>query len=826
MKPALILIRPLDRAAGARVDLRIGDAPLADYYGLTGVPWQPALSRRPTLSQELMSPDMNGKVQVGTARFEIDLRQLTGITLPLNLYWRGAAVTLLTEAAIMDNGATPEFTGIVQTASVDLDSQKVTIEATVSSTLIEKPLLTLEFDGSQGLGGDPDKRGTLRPAGFGAVFNIEPVWFDNVRNIGQIDGYGNTVSIGWCGEGLSSLGPRSANYASYAALAQAIDQGLVPPGRWATAIADGCIGLGAPAVGVITCHAVFGTNRPGAMMKRWLSHAAHAAVPAENIDTASFDALDVAVPRAVHYWTAEQRQVDDLLEAMSASCNATPIVTFQSKVAVTRAIGGVVVGTLDRSGSVDPRVLNWRSADSAAPYYQLKARAARPASVLTYDQVNYGGELIDRGVFRLDTTYREANIVWLKDGSQWLYRNITPSSGHVPPVGQEADEWWQNMQPATKASDILYDDGQTVQYLQPAEPAATNTADPNSAFGGRTVQQMIDDLDLNGLTIDDLAFLQDTRDQLMLARTTLDGQPIATAVVQRINEAKTDSSAAVEAVTFLGARVDDNKAEVQQLLQAKADSDSATALAFQNLNVAQGQNYAQIQSLQEVVVGPAGASARAVFALDVNGKVVGIVATNDGTVGVLDLLFDAYIIRGPDGLPLIQTDGSVVYINNLVANKFEDHSVKTAALDINAATKPLLWQKSYAGVSGQTAFGATSEGTWYEFGEPGDKANTGTIALKTGAGAMISFQINAQRSGGNSDVHQYRIKRTAAGGGVVYLASSPRIRFTTDITMAGWTWMDLGVPADDTYRYTLEFNRIVGNGTYYEASLSTTILKA
>src|SRR3546814_1592541 len=77
-------------------------------------------------------------------------------------------------------------------------------------------------------------RGVLKPAGFGTMENIEPVWFDTTRWIGCIDGYGNTTAITKLMEGLDDRGAAVANYASYTALAAAIDTGVVAPGRWAT----------------------------------------------------------------------------------------------------------------------------------------------------------------------------------------------------------------------------------------------------------------------------------------------------------------------------------------------------------------------------------------------------------------------------------------------------------------------------------------------------------------------------------------------------------------------------------------------------------------
>src|SRR3546814_20179799 len=94
-------------------------------------------------------------------------------------------------------------------------------------TTLFRSLLTVEFTGGGGASGEAAMRGVLKPAGFGTMENIEPVWFDTTRWIGCIDGYGNTTAITKLMEGLDDRGAAVANYASYTALAAAIDTGVV-----------------------------------------------------------------------------------------------------------------------------------------------------------------------------------------------------------------------------------------------------------------------------------------------------------------------------------------------------------------------------------------------------------------------------------------------------------------------------------------------------------------------------------------------------------------------------------------------------------------------
>lgn len=450
MRHVAILLRPLLAGTSTRVDVRVADGPNADAFALMGQAWEPAVSRRPSTSQELMSPDLDGKVQPGKATFEILMAAILAVQYPATLIWHGAPVTIYGEQNEQDLGATPEFTGTITSASFDDQYSSLSVTAEVSTAAFDVNFLKLDFDGSGGLGGDAAKRGTLKPAGMGVNKNCEPVWFDETRNIGMLDGYNNLISVQGLYEGRSSLGASVGDYASYALLAAAIDSHAVPPGRWATCIADGLVGLGAPPTGRVTADATFGTNRAGAMIRRILQ--THCGISSGLIDTAAFNALDatanVNVP--MHYWTADQRNAKDLIERIAGGCNATPIVNFQGQITITRGLGGANAGTLNRDGSTVPRVLDWRSAETDAPFWQLKARVARPGVVMTRDEINYEDTIVDRGVYNAGTVYRLGNLVWLDDKSSWLYTNPTASSGHAPPTSgafPASNSWWFQQTP-------------------------------------------------------------------------------------------------------------------------------------------------------------------------------------------------------------------------------------------------------------------------------------------------------------------------------------------------------------------------------------------
>lgn len=479
MKTTLIKVSPLNTVTNARVDLYVGDAGNAQDLGAGGIFWEPAIIVRPQLSIELLSPDLNGSIQVGKMHVEFNLGLVRQVQSPERLYWNGAAIALQADGVLEGPTASPEFIGYVTAYTYDKDTRRLALDCKVSTKLYDKNLLTKQFGGGGGIDGDAGFRGTLLPAAFGTVKNIEPIWFDATRNIGMLDGYDNTLSIDWLGEGLASFGPRVADYATYALLAAAIDAAAVAPGEWATCVAKGLVGLGAPPAGRISVHATFGYGTPGTWITRILE--THAGLSGALIDTvamAAFDAeLAALLPNdgASHYWTSSQRQILDLLSAIGRCYNGSVLATFQGLVSITRAVVTAPVAALDLNGGSVPPVLNWKQNAPTAPAYLVAGRSARPASVFTFNDVNYKDTIVDRGLYNSATIYQAGNIVWLGNGEEHLYINDTPSAGHLPPVPTaigDHDAYWECLKLAT-----TYTDGTPIDDVQPRDPGATQNDD-------------------------------------------------------------------------------------------------------------------------------------------------------------------------------------------------------------------------------------------------------------------------------------------------------------------------------------------------------------
>lgn len=474
MKPLLFHVRPMTLATGVRSDVRLGSVPSPVYAGLGGFQWEGAVSRRPRFMLDLMSPQLDGRVQTARGDFMVNLNHVQAVTDPQGMMWSGAPITVY-DATSLDYANMPiEFTGIVANASLDIWTRQIILNLEVEKGKLDRPLLTLEFTGGGGLTGDADKRGTLMPAGFGFNENCEPLWFDATNNVGMLDGYGNLTTVHGLYEGGNDLGASFGNYATYALLVAA----PIPRGRWATCLAQGLVRLGAPPAGRISCDATFrgaagtGPNLPGGLIRRILE--THAGIATAELDTASFSALDIAVPRLVHYWTKEQRQVQNLVEAISASCNATTLILLNGKIAVTRAFGGTNLATLNRMGTSTLPVTDWQIASAEEPLWRMRARTCRPGTVFSDDEILYEDDLEDKGAWSVTETYRQGHLVWLSDGSQWLYINATPTAGNAPPAAPAtSNAYWQRKRAPTTAADLVYGDGATLESLKPAIAGAT-----------------------------------------------------------------------------------------------------------------------------------------------------------------------------------------------------------------------------------------------------------------------------------------------------------------------------------------------------------------
>lgn len=464
----LIAIQPLNLSTGARETVRVASAQDRRLTGLDGQVWVPALVQSPVLAIRLFDGDFSSSVEPGSASFVINLGEVGQTYANAYAYlWAGAPVSIYAEEPGTAWPWTRRFVGKVR--QFEKDGKRLQLVAEVDTAALEKDVLYLKYAGTTGLEGGADLKDRVRPWVWGHVKGIEPIQIDIDNSVFQVSGYGAIGGIPEIYERGSSFGASMGNYANYAALVAA----TIPPGRWATCVAQGLFRLGAPPFGVITAdvrgHLVGGSvpRRTGAIIN---AMAAALGISSDSINSASLDALDAAVPRNINAYLTEQVTFIDLARQLCLPCNAYSGMSWEGKFFAVRPVFDSVALTLHGQGRADPPVLKIIEGGVNPPFKKTIFGADRCWRVHTTNEIAYQDILVDRGRYQPGETYRPGNIVDLADGSRWLYTADTASSGNAPSAGSA---FWTLISDQVEP---LYDDGTPMRDLQPAEAEATKGA--------------------------------------------------------------------------------------------------------------------------------------------------------------------------------------------------------------------------------------------------------------------------------------------------------------------------------------------------------------
>lgn len=461
----LIEIQPLNLSSGDRESVRVASAQDRRITGLNSVVWVPAIVQTPVLTIRLFDGDFGSSVQPGTATFSMNLAEVEK-TYP-NAYaylWAGAPVSIYAEEPGTAWPWTRRFVGKV--SRFEKESSRLQLVAEVDTAALGKDVLSLTYAGTTGIEGGADLKDRPRPWVLGHVKGIEPVQIDVDNSVFQVSGYGPIGSISALYERGSSFGDPMADHADYAALVAA----TIPPGRWATCLAQGLFRLGAPPFGVITAdvegHKVGSVvpRRTGAIIR---TVAAAIGIASGSIDAASMDALDAAVARNVGIYLTEQETFIDLAQRMCLPCNAYSGMSWQGEFFAVRPVFGSAALTLHGQGRADPQVLRMVEGGVNPPFKKTIFGADKCWRVHSTTDIAYQDILVDRGRYQAGETYRAGNIVDLADGSRWLYIADTATSGNPPQAGSA---FWELISDQVQP---VYLDGTPMEDLKPAEPGAT-----------------------------------------------------------------------------------------------------------------------------------------------------------------------------------------------------------------------------------------------------------------------------------------------------------------------------------------------------------------
>lgn len=251
---------------------------------------------------------------------------------------------------------------------------------------------------------------------------------------------------------------------------------------------------------------------------------------------------------------------------------------------------------------------------------------------------------------------------------------------------------WVSASVAT-AEVIPVTDWENVTDSTGARPAdyATVGAPTGTYVGDRPVTQVISDIDkalggsdaaakaaadakasiaLNTDSIVKGALRQEDYQAVLDARTTLNGQPIGTVLTDLKTQTTENNTALATTLALIGAKNGDGSAFVLNLDVAKVTPTQSLAEKFTAIDATSGGNTASIKTLNEVVVGASGGTARAVLNLDVNGFVSGTVATNNGTSSDFTVIATNFkVVSDVNGTAVIPfaVQGDKAYLKNVIA---------------------------------------------------------------------------------------------------------------------------------------------------------------
>ncbi len=474
--PVVVQIDAYDPVGGLPVTLRAGSLDEPGVCHLGDMLWWPALSKLPTLRYDLFDGSFAAQITAPTSSLTLQIEQWPDFG---RYALANARIRLWTGAAGTDWSAwTLRFDGRVS-AQPKVAGAAASVDFGVDDSWLDAALLTT-YAGTTGIEGSAELKGQAKPLALGAPRYVPGKLIDSINSVFQISAYGAIGGVEAALEKLARFSAPVGDRPSYASLVAAD----IPAGRWATCRASGLVRFGAPPEGLITFLAqgdIAGSDgwarTPGKLIRRLATLSGGAG----KIDDASLNALDAARPYNLSLYVEEQTTARELIQRIAAGCNAVAGVSWTGKLFVLPIELGRASLTLSADGSTLPPVRSVEQIAIQAPWRKLAIGAERTWTVHALSDIAFTAALVDVGAYDAETTYREGNIVSLPDGSRWLYIGTTPAAGRRPSVA-DADHW-SSLNPATKAGDIAYDDGRTLEDLKPAEPGATNSADPNSPFG-------------------------------------------------------------------------------------------------------------------------------------------------------------------------------------------------------------------------------------------------------------------------------------------------------------------------------------------------------
>ena len=166
-----------------------------------------------------------------------------------------------------------------------------------------------------------------------------------------------------------------------------------------------------------------------------------------------------------------------------------------------------------RTAEAHARVVDNTEIQVSPPYSRIQMGGQRCWRVHSFDEIAFGAELIDKGLYSASVVYRDGNIVSLDDGSRWLFVGATPVAGSAP---TDVNTNWSRMTNAVQSAAIA-----AAQAAADAAQAAADAAQADADTALTTLTNIASD---SLLTPDEKPSIIRDRDAITAEQSGIDSR--------------------------------------------------------------------------------------------------------------------------------------------------------------------------------------------------------------------------------------------------------------------------------------------------------------
>ncbi len=237
-----------------------------------------------------------------------------------------------------------------------------------------------------------------------------------------------------------------------------------------------------------------------------------------------------------------------------------------------------------------------------------------------------------------------------------------------------------------------------------ADKTGDNTSKDTNAVGGRPAASVLDQI--AGNTFNHVVAVAEAETARLRTRALSFLGPLGedsyTLIRRETTERKDADGVFAETFEILGAVTPDGTAFVLNTSTVRINATESFAQRFDAIAATFEDNAASIEHIDQVLVGPDGASARALVKLDVNGRIIGTALTNDGSEGAFVVSADNFRIEDPDtGNPYFYADDT----GKVLMHDVEVDTLKVGSVDYDAMTMGAAQKAAFYTLPGNVVVG-------------------------------------------------------------------------------------------------------------------------